>query len=102
LLDVKLGLVTVRKEHTLRMLESWVLGQVFGAKREEVTGGLRKLHNGKLHDLFSSLNIIRVRKSRRMRWTGHVARIEVSRDACRFFGALGMDRRVVLQWIFRQ
>jgi hypothetical protein len=51
-----------------------VLRRIFGPKREE-DGSWRKLHNDELHSLYSSLNIVRVTKSRRMRWTGHVARM---------------------------
>jgi hypothetical protein len=51
-----------------------VLRKIFGPKRDEVTGEWRKLHNVELHDLFSSLSIIRIIKARRMRWAGHVAR----------------------------
>ena len=54
------------------MFENRVL-RVFGPKRDEVTGGWRKLHNEELSDLYSLLNIVRVVKSRRMRWAGHVA-----------------------------
>jgi hypothetical protein len=50
------------------------LRRIFGPKRDEVTGGWRKLHNEKLHDLYSSQSIIRMIKSRRMRWAGNVAR----------------------------
>jgi hypothetical protein len=57
----------------LRVFENRVLRGIFGPKRDEVTGGWRKLHNEELHDLYSSLNIIRMIKSRRMRWAGHVA-----------------------------
>jgi hypothetical protein len=49
-----------------------VLSRIFGPKRDEVTGGWRKLHN-ELHNLYSSSNIIRMTKSRRMRWAGHIA-----------------------------
>jgi hypothetical protein len=49
---------------------------IFGPKRDEVTGEWRKLHNEELHDLYCSLNTVRVTKSRRMRWTEHVARTE--------------------------
>jgi hypothetical protein len=58
------------------------IDQIF-AKRDEVTGGWRKLHNEELHDLYSSPSIIRIFKSRRMRWAGHVARMGEKRNACR-------------------
>jgi hypothetical protein len=51
-----------------------VLRRIFGLKRGEVTGGWRKLHNEELHNLYSSLSMIRIIKSRRIRWVGHVAR----------------------------
>jgi hypothetical protein len=54
---------------------SMVLRRIFGRKRDEVMGGWRKLHNEKLHNLYSSPSIIRMIKSRRMRWTVHVARM---------------------------
>ena len=57
------------------MFENRVLRRVFGPKRDEVTGGWRKLYNGELSDLYSLPNIVRVVKSRRMRWTGHLARM---------------------------
>jgi hypothetical protein len=56
----------------LRIFENRVLRRIFGPKRDEVTGGWRKLHNEELHGLFSSSSIIRVIKARRMRWVGHV------------------------------
>jgi len=59
----------------LRVFESTVLRTVFGPRRDEVTGEWRRLHNEELNDLYSSPNIVRVIKSRRMRWTGHVARM---------------------------
>jgi hypothetical protein len=65
--------LTVREEHRLRVFENRVL-RIFGPKREE-DGSWRKLHNDELHSLYSSLNIVRVIKSRRMRWAGHVARM---------------------------
>jgi hypothetical protein len=52
-----------------------VLRRIFGPKRDEVTGEWRRLHNEELNDLYSSPNIVRVIKSRRMRWAGHVARM---------------------------
>jgi hypothetical protein len=54
-----------------------VLRRIFGPKRDEVTGGWRKLHNEELHGLYSSPSIIRVIKARRMRWAGHAARMGV-------------------------
>jgi hypothetical protein len=53
----------------------WVLRRIFDQRRDEVTGEWIKLHNEELHDLYSSPSIIRIIKSRRMRWAGHVARI---------------------------
>ena len=61
------------------VFENRVLRRVFGPKREEVTGEWRKLHNEELSDLYSLPNIVRVVKSRRMRWAGHVARMREGR-----------------------
>jgi hypothetical protein len=66
---------TLREAHRLRVFENRVLRRIFGPKRDEVTGEWRKLHNEELHDLYSSPSIIRIIKSRRMRWAGHVARM---------------------------
>jgi hypothetical protein len=71
-MGVKLGL-TLREENTLRVFENRVLRRIFGLKRDEVTGECRKLRNEELHDLYSSPSIIRIMKSKRMRWAGHVA-----------------------------
>jgi hypothetical protein len=60
-----------------------VLRRIFAPKRDEVTGGWRKLHNEELHNLYSSPSIIRVIKSRRMRWAGHVARMGEKKYAYR-------------------
>jgi len=59
----------------LRVFENMVLRRIFGPRRDEVTGEWRRLHNEELTDLYSSPNIVRMIKSRRMRWTGHVARM---------------------------
>jgi hypothetical protein len=67
--------LTLREEHRLRVFENRVLRRIFGPKRDEVTGEWKKLHNEELCNLYSSLSIIRIIKLRRMRQTGHVARM---------------------------
>jgi hypothetical protein len=67
--------LTLRDERRLRVFENRVLRRVFGPKRDEVTGEWRKLRNEEISDLYSLPNIVRVVKSRRMRWAGHVARM---------------------------
>jgi hypothetical protein len=67
--------LTLREEHRLRVFENRVLRRIFGSKRNEVTGEWRRLHNEELNDLYSSPNIVRVIKSRRMRRAVHVARM---------------------------
>jgi hypothetical protein len=71
--------LTLREEYRLRVFENRVLRRIFGPKRDEVTGEWRKLHNEELYNLYSSPDIIRQVKSRRMRWTGHVARMREER-----------------------
>jgi hypothetical protein len=73
----------LREEHRLRVFENRVLRRIFGQKRDEVTGEWRKLHKNELHDLYSSPNIIRIIKSRRIKWAGHVARKGEKRNAYR-------------------
>jgi hypothetical protein len=63
----------LREECRLRVFENRVLRRIFGTKMDEVTGEWRRLHNKELYVLYSSPNIIRVIKSRRLRWAGHVA-----------------------------
>jgi hypothetical protein len=60
-----------------------MLRRIFGPRRDEVTGDCRKLHNEELHNLYSSPYIIRMIKSRRLSWTGHVARMDETRTAYR-------------------
>jgi hypothetical protein len=67
--------LTLREEQRLRVFENRVLRRIFGPKRDEVTGECRKLHNEEVHNLYSSPDIIRQVKSRRMRWVVHVARM---------------------------
>jgi hypothetical protein len=78
--------LTLREEHRLRLFENRVLRRIFGPKRDGVTREWRRLHNEELNDLYSSPNIIRVIKSRRMRWVGHVAPMGEGRGACSVLG----------------
>ena len=75
----------MREEHRLRVFENKVglLRKILGAKRDEITEEWRKLYNAELHALYSSSNITRNFKSRRLRWAGHVARMKQSRNAYR-------------------
>jgi hypothetical protein len=73
--------LTLREEHRLGMFENRVLRRIFRPKTDEVTGKWRKLLNEELHDLYSSPSKIRVVKSRRVRWAGHVARMGEKRNA---------------------
>jgi hypothetical protein len=75
--------LTLREEHRVRVSENRVLRRIFGRKRDEVTGGWRKLHNEELHNLYSSPSIIRIIKSRRMRRGGLAARLGHRRNAYR-------------------
>ena len=67
--------LTFREERKLRVFENMVLRRIFGPRRDEVTGEWRRLHSEELNDLYSSPNIVRVIKSRKMRWAGHVTRM---------------------------
>jgi hypothetical protein len=73
----------LREEHRLRVFDNRVLRRIFGPKKDEVTGEWRKLHSKELHNLYSSPDIIRQVKSRRMRWAGHVARMGEERKMCK-------------------
>jgi hypothetical protein len=67
------------------VFENRVLRRIFGPKRDEVTGEWRKLHSEELHKLYSSPDIVRQVKSRRMRWAGHVARMREERNVYTMF-----------------
>jgi hypothetical protein len=80
--------LTLREENRLR-----VLRRIFGPKRDEVTGKWRKLHNKELHDLYSWPSIIRIIKSQRMRWAGHVTRMGEKRKAYRLLVGKQEEKR---------
>jgi hypothetical protein len=67
--------LTLKEEHRVRVFENRLLSRIFGPKRYEVSGDWRKLHNGKLHNLYFYPNVIRTIKSRRMGLAGNVARM---------------------------
>jgi hypothetical protein len=73
----------LREERKLRVFENKVLRRIFGPRRYEVTGDWRRLHNEELNDLYPSSNIVRVIKSRRMRWAGYVPRMGEERGVYR-------------------
>jgi len=102
----------LREERKLRVIENMVLRRIFGLRRDKVTGEWRRLHNEELNDMYSSPNILRAIKSRRMRWTGHLARMDEERGMYRFlvgkpegknhWGDLGVDGWIILAWISRR
>jgi hypothetical protein len=73
----------LREQHRLRVFENRVLRGICGPRRDEVTGDWRKLHSGELRNLYSSPDIIRYMKSKRMRWAGHVACVGEGRNMYR-------------------
>jgi hypothetical protein len=97
----------LEEKHRLRVFENRVLRTKFGPKREE-DGSWRKLLNDELRSLYSSLDIVRVIKSRMMRWAGHVARMGLEEVFTRFWlecpksrdhwEDLGVDGRITLRW----
>ena len=97
----------MKLQHILHRIENRVLRRIFGPRRDGVTGESRKLHNEELNDLYSSPNIVRVIKSKRMRWTGHVARMEEGRgvqkvlvgkpEGKNYWGDQDVDGRIILR-----
>jgi len=87
------GFKGLREERRLRVFESRVLRRIFGPKRDKVTGEWRTLHNEELNNLYSSPNTVQVIKSRRMRWTGHVARMGEGRGVYRILMGKPEGRR---------
>jgi hypothetical protein len=87
----------LREECRLRVFENRVLRRVFGPKRDGVTGERGRLHNVESYALYSSSNIIRVIKSRRLRWAGHIARMGESRGAYRVLVCKPEGRRPLVR-----
>jgi hypothetical protein len=85
----------LREERRLRVFENRVLRRVFVPKRDEVTGEWRKLHKEELNDLYTLPNIVRVVKSRRMSWAGHVARMGKDRGVHRLLVGKPEEKRPV-------
>jgi hypothetical protein len=83
--------LTLREEHRLRIFENRVLRRIFGPKKDKIKGGWRKLRNEELRNLYSSPDVIRMIKSRRMRRARHVARMGEKRNACLFL--MGKPKR---------
>jgi len=73
----------LREERKLRVFENMVLRRIFEPRRDELTGEWSRLHNEELNDLYCSSDIVRVIKSRRMRWAGHVARMDEEKGVYR-------------------
>jgi hypothetical protein len=102
----------LREECRLRVLENRVLRRIFGPKRDEVTGKWRKLHNEELNGLYSLPNIVRVTKSRRLRWAAHVAHMGEGRGVYRVlveklrerdrWADPGVDGKIILGLIFKK
>jgi len=85
--------LTLQEERKLRVFQNMVLRRIFGPRRDEVMGEWRRMHKEELSDLYSSPNIVRVIKLRRMRWAGHVAHMGEERGAYRFLVGKPEGRR---------
>jgi len=105
-------LLTLREECRLRVLEGRVVRRLFGPKRDKVKGEWRNVHNEELNNLYSSPNVVRVIKSRRMRWAGHAASVGGGEAYTGFWWVNlretdhledpGIDDKIILRWIFRK
>jgi hypothetical protein len=115
-MGAKLGSITLWEESRLRVFENRVLWKIFRHKEEEVAWSWWRLHNKELHNLYASQNIIRVIKSRRVRWAGHEARIgelwnpykiliekpewktQLGRTKRRWYDSIRMNRREIWKY----
>ena len=85
--------LTKTQENRFRVFENKVLRKIFGARKDKVSGEYRKLHNHELEELYKSPSIVRIIKSRRLRWAGHVARMGEERTARRIFAGKPRSKR---------
>ena len=103
--------LTLREECRLRVFKSRILGRIFGPKRD-LNGEWRRLLNEEIHSSYSSPNVVRAIKSRRLRWAGHVPRMEEGRSAFKILtgkptgkrplGRQGVDGRTILEWTLKR
>jgi hypothetical protein len=91
--------LTLRDEHRLKVFESRLLRRIYGPKRDEVMDDWRKLHNKELHNLYSSPNIIRKIKSKRMGWAVHVVRMGAKKNAYRILVGKPERKRPICKWV---
>jgi hypothetical protein len=97
----------LREEQRIRVFENRALRRIFGPKRNKMTGGWRRVHNEDLHNLYASPDILRMIKSRRMRWAGHVVcmgemHIKPWLENVKgrgHSGNLSLDWRIMLEWV---
>ena len=101
LYDCEAWSLILREKSRLRVFENRILRRIFGPKGDE-NGEWRRLHNEELHSVYRSTNIVRVISSRRLGWTGHVARMEEGWSTFNILTGLCVDGRTILEWTFKR
>ena len=87
--------LTLREEKRLQVFESKVLRKIYGSKRDDETGEWRRLHNGELHELYGKPDVMRIVKSRRLQWAGHVTRMGNEKGAWKLLVGKPVGKRPV-------